>query len=133
MAMRLWLVLVVVLVSGVAEAKVVRRVQPLKSLTAIADYTSDSFDTSSALSGSLHCKWASIGGTPDATFTLEVSNDDGATWVAKSGGVITMSGASGSGAVSLAGVVTEGAYHVKYAKNSVTTTGTVNCYALFKE
>jgi hypothetical protein len=87
--------------------------------------------TGDATRGSYHCKWASLTGVLDGHFDVQVSNDAGATWVAKTGAVITVSGASGSNSISLNGVVTETYYRIVWTAVGVTG-GTVTCNAAFK-
>ncbi len=101
------------------------------SATAGSDRTSSNVDTSNATHGSIHCTWASLTGTLDGTFQAYVSNDGGATWVAKTGALITVSGASGSDLISLNTTVTELLYQVRWTKNLVTA-GSVACNAAFK-
>lgn len=126
------LVLALCLVSEVAFAKVTLRATPLNAVSATSDYTSAAMGTADAMAGSVHCTWASLGGTPDGVFQLQVSNNSGVSWVDKSGAAITVDGASGSDSISLNGSVTEAAYRVKWEKNSVTTSGTLTCKAVFK-
>jgi hypothetical protein len=121
--------------TSLAQVQVVARVTPINAASAFAaDITSSAITTDGARTGSLHCKWASIGGTPNATFAFEVSNDAGVSWVTKPSTTITMSGTSGQDLISLdSNKVTESLYRVKYTKTGVTTTGSVSCFVLFKD
>lgn len=104
---------------------------PISAVDANNDYSSAAINTDSATSGSFHCTWAGLTGTLDGTFTVEVSNDGGTSWVEKTGADITVSGDAGGDVISLNGVVTENKYRIVWADNNVSA-GTVNCYAVFK-
>jgi hypothetical protein len=103
---------------------------PLSSLGAGSDRTSDKMKTTRATMGSVHCTWASLTGTTDGQFLVDVSNN-GTSWVAKAGAAITVASANGDDLISLNGVVTEAFYRVRWVKNNVTG-GTVTCLASFK-
>lgn len=107
------------------------RGRPVSAVTASADYTSAAIDTSVATSASVHCFWASLTGTLDGQFAVEVSNNTTSGYAPKSGATITVSGATGDEMISLNGVVTEDNYRITWAHNNVSG-GTVNCYAVFK-
>lgn len=104
------------------------KVTAFNAVGAASDRTSDWIDASKAHSGSFHCVWASLTGTPDGAVQVQISNDGGATAVDKTGATFTVSGASGSNAISLNGVVTESLYRIKWAHNNVSG-GTVSCFA----
>jgi hypothetical protein len=79
--------------------------------------------------GSFQLEWASITGTPDATFSVMTSND-GVTWQAKGDAngnpvVFTMSGASGNDMISFNDTISEEFYGLAYAPVDATG-GTIN-------
>lgn len=99
---------------------------------ASADYTpTGTLDTGTASSASFQCTWASLTGTLDGQFLVQVSNNAGANWTSKSGATITVAGATGDEMISLNGVITEDKYRIKWVHNNVSG-GTVNCYAVLK-
>lgn len=87
-------------------------------------------DMGLAVMGSVQCDWTSLTGTINATAQVNVSDDGGANWNAKSGGTITLSGASGTGYVAFA-QTPEQLYQVVYTAGGVTG-GTVDCYLVGK-
>lgn len=103
----------------------------INAITASADYTGAAINAGTALNASFQCSWASLTGSLDGTFQVEVSNNSGTNWTTKSAAAITVSGATGADMISLNGVVTEESYHIKWTHNNVSG-GTVNCYAVFK-
>lgn len=104
----------------------------INAQVASADYTPSGYiDASTSTFGSVQCLWASLTGTLDGQFIVEVSNNDGTTWTAKSGAAFTVSGATGNDSISLNAVVSEDRYRVRWVHNNVSG-GTVNCYATFK-
>lgn len=86
-------------------------------------------DTGLWTTGSLQCRWSSLTGSVDATATLQAT-DDGLNWQDKSGAVLTLSGATGNGILSLTNI-TETNYRVNYAHNSVTG-GLLSCVFVAK-
>ena len=102
----------------------------LNALGAGTDRTSDKVKTTRATMGSVHCTWASLTGTTDGQFLVDVSNN-GTSWVAKTSAAITVASANGDDLISLNGVVTEAFYRVRWVKNNVSG-GTVTCIGSFK-
>jgi hypothetical protein len=95
------------------------------------DHTSSPVSTTNFRSGSVHCTWAGLTGTLDAEVVVEVSNDEGATWVQKGNATFDVTTADGSNSISLNNVVTEAKYQVRWVSNGVTD-GTVTCNAYWK-
>lgn len=118
-------------VSAFADVKETFRGKVINAQVASADYSSAWFDTASALNVSFHCIWASLTGTLDGQFLVDVSNDAGVTAAAKSGATLTVSGASSDDVISLNGVVTEQKYRIRWVHNNVSG-GTVTCHASAK-
>lgn len=125
--------LTLLLLAGVAHGATTEtyKGRVISAKPAAADYTSAWFDTSNASSVSVHCLWASLTGTLDGQFLVDVSNDGGTNDAPKSGATLTVSGATGDDVISLNGVVTEEKYRVRWVHNNVSG-GTVNCYVAAK-
>lgn len=87
-------------------------------------------DMGLATMGSVQCNWASLTGTINATVQVNISDDGGLNWLAKTGGLISLSGASGSAYVPFS-QTPEQFYQVVYTAGTVTG-GTVDCYLIGK-
>ena len=102
----------------------------LNAATAAANHTSTALDFSIFHNASVQCNWSGLTGTIDNTVEFDYSND-GTTYTIK-GTALAISGASGSGEISLGGdAVTESWYEVKYLAVDVTA-GTIDCYVTAK-
>lgn len=109
-----------------------------RAISASADHTSTDvaaygkpFDFRTFTNAAVQLNWAALTGTIDASVKLQVSNDN-SSWVDKSGAVLNLSGADGSGMINLVGSVTEAYYRLVYTHGSVSG-GTLTGYCTAKE